>query len=80
MSSVFCLKIINAIAVNIGIVGAEHVREIEPGEMIVIGPEGIKSTFPFERTAPRPCIFEKVYFSRPDSILGGQSVYETRHV
>mgnify|MGYP000057050499 FL=1 len=60
------------------IVGAEHVREIEPGEMIVIGPEGIKSTFPFERTAPRPCIFEKVYFSRPDSILGGQSVYETR--
>ena len=60
------------------IVGAEHVREIEPGEMIVIGPVGIKSTFPFERTAPRPCIFEKVYFSRPDSILGGQSVYETR--
>ena len=60
------------------IVGAEHVREIEPGEMIVIGPEGLKSTFPFERTAPRPCIFEKVYFSRPDSILGGQSIYETR--
>ncbi|MDB2610266.1 amidophosphoribosyltransferase [Amylibacter sp.] len=60
------------------IVGAEHIREIEPGEMIVIGPDGIKSTFPFERTAPRPCIFEKVYFSRPDSILGGQSVYETR--
>ena len=44
------------------IVGAEHIREIEPGEMIVIGPDGIKSTFPFERTAPRPCIFEKVYF------------------
>jgi len=60
------------------IVGAEHVREIEPGEMIVISPEGLKSTFPFERTAPRPCIFEKVYFSRPDSILGGQSIYETR--
>lgn len=60
------------------IVGAEHVREIEPGEMIVIGPEGIKSTFPFEATPARPCIFEKVYFSRPDSILGGQSVYETR--
>ncbi|MEZ8006277.1 MAG: amidophosphoribosyltransferase [Amylibacter sp.] len=60
------------------IVGAEHVREIEPGEMVVIGPDGIKSTFPFEKTAPRPCIFEKVYFSRPDSILGGQSIYETR--
>ena len=60
------------------IVGAEHIREIEPGEMIVIGPDGIKSTFPFERTAPRPCIFEKVYFSRPESIVGGQSIYETR--
>lgn len=60
------------------IVGAEHIREIEPGEMVVIGPDGIKSTFPFEKTAPRPCIFEKVYFSRPDSILGGQSIYETR--
>ena len=60
------------------IVGAEHIREIEPGEMVVIGPDGIKTTFPFEKTAPRPCIFEKVYFSRPDSILGGQSIYETR--
>ncbi|GLQ33895.1 amidophosphoribosyltransferase [Amylibacter marinus] len=60
------------------IIGAQLVREIEPGEMIVIGPEGIESSFPFERVSPRPCIFEKVYFSRPDSILGGQSVYETR--
>lgn len=60
------------------IVGAQHVREIEPGEMVVIGPEGIQSSFPFERTSPKPCIFEKVYFSRPDSILDGRSVYETR--
>ncbi len=60
------------------ICGADFVRQIEPGEMVVIGPDGVESSFPFERTAPRPCIFEKVYFSRPDSILDGQSVYETR--
>ena len=53
-------------------------REIEPGEMVVISDEGVQSYFPFERKAGRFCIFEHVYFSRPDSILGGRSVYETR--
>ncbi|MCR9086062.1 MAG: amidophosphoribosyltransferase [Rhodobacteraceae bacterium] len=61
------------------IIGAEFVREIEPGEMVVISEEGgLRSHFPFERLSSRFCIFEHVYFSRPDSILGGQSVYETR--
>ena len=61
------------------IIGAEFVREIEPGEMVVISEKhGIQSHFPFRRVAPRFCIFEHVYFSRPDSILGGRSVYETR--
>ena len=60
------------------IIGAEFVREIEPGEMVVITPEGIDSRFPFRPQKPRFCIFEHVYFSRPDSILGGRSVYETR--
>jgi len=60
------------------IIGAEFVREVEPGEMIVIDQNGIKSYFPFDRLPSRPCIFEHVYFSRPDSILGGRSVYETR--
>jgi amidophosphoribosyltransferase len=61
------------------IVGAEFVREIAPGEMVVISPEkGVESFQPFERAASRFCIFEHVYFSRPDSILGGRSVYETR--
>ena len=60
------------------IIGAEFVREIEPGEMVVIDTRGVQSTRPFERTAPRFCIFEQVYFSRPDSIIGGRSVYETR--
>ena len=58
--------------------GAEFVREVEPGEMVICSPEGIESVFPFRRTQPRFCIFEKVYFSRPDSVIGGQSVYETR--
>ncbi|WP_027261200.1 amidophosphoribosyltransferase [Sedimentitalea nanhaiensis] len=60
------------------IIGAEFVREIEPGEMVVINTDGVQSHFPFRRQKPRFCIFEHVYFSRPDSILGGRSVYETR--
>ena len=60
------------------IIGADFVREIEPGEMVVIDAKGVESFHPFERRKPRFCIFEHVYFSRPDSILGGRSVYETR--
>ncbi len=60
------------------IIGATFEREIEPGEMVVIGPKGVESHFPFRRQKSRFCIFEHVYFSRPDSILGGRSVYETR--
>ncbi|WP_370311680.1 amidophosphoribosyltransferase [Sagittula sp.] len=60
------------------IIGAEFVREIEPGEMVVITAAGVESFHPFEQRPSRPCIFEHVYFSRPDSILGGRSVYETR--
>lgn len=60
------------------IVGADFVREIEPGEMVVITPEGVESSRPFEQKRSRFCIFEHVYFSRPDSIIGGRSVYETR--
>jgi amidophosphoribosyltransferase len=60
------------------IIGAAFVREIEPGEMVIATEAGIESMFPFERARPRFCIFEHVYFSRPDSVIGGQSVYETR--
>ncbi|WP_405049830.1 amidophosphoribosyltransferase [Salibaculum sp.] len=61
------------------IIGAEFLREIEPGEMVVISPEkGVQSHRPFRPAKSRFCIFEHVYFSRPDSILGGQSVYSTR--
>ncbi len=61
------------------IIGADFVREIEPGEMVVISPEnGVESHFPFRPRKSRACIFEHVYFSRPDSIVEGRSVYETR--
>jgi amidophosphoribosyltransferase len=60
------------------IIGAELVREVEPGEMVVIENGEVQSHRPFETKRPRFCIFEHVYFSRPDSILGGRSVYETR--
>ncbi len=64
---------------GLDIIGAELVREVEPGEMVVITAEGgLKSHRPFEPRSSRFCIFEHVYFSRPDSILGGRSVYETR--
>ncbi len=63
---------------GLDIIGAEFIREIEPGEMVVIEAGRVTSFQPFERRKSRFCIFEHVYFSRPDSILGGRSVYETR--
>jgi len=60
------------------IIGARLVREVEPGEMVVISNQGVESFKPFEQKRPRPCIFEHVYFSRPDSIIDGTSVYESR--
>ncbi len=64
---------------GLDIIGAEYVRSIEPGEMVVItANNGVESHFPFRHQNSRFCIFEHVYFSRPDSIIDGQSVYETR--
>jgi amidophosphoribosyltransferase len=60
------------------IIGATFVREIENGEVVVISEDGIESHWPFPRQPARPCIFEYIYFSRPDSILGGRSVYDVR--
>ena len=60
------------------IIGAKYIREIENGEVVVISDEGIESLRPFPKTPARPCIFEYIYFSRPDSMLGGRSIYEVR--
>jgi amidophosphoribosyltransferase len=65
--------------VALDVVGAEFVREIEPGELVQVDAAGtVSSHRPFRDHGPRPCIFEHVYFSRPDSLLGGHSVYEVR--
>ncbi|MEM7753922.1 MAG: amidophosphoribosyltransferase, partial [Pseudomonadota bacterium] len=60
------------------IIGADFVREVEPGEMVVIENDAVVSHRPFEQKKSRFCIFEHVYFSRPDSTLNNRSVYETR--
>ena len=60
------------------IVGAEFVREVENGEVVVITRDGLTSHRPFPRRPARPCIFEYIYFARPDSIVGGRSVYDIR--
>ncbi|MEM8871593.1 MAG: amidophosphoribosyltransferase [Pseudomonadota bacterium] len=60
------------------IIGADFVRELEPGEMVICREDGIESFFPFEAVKSKFCVFEYVYFSRPDSVIGGHSVYETR--
>jgi amidophosphoribosyltransferase len=60
------------------LIGAVYVREIEPGEVLVIGPDGLRSLRPFPPAAPCYCIFEHVYFSRPDSLVFGESVNEVR--
>ena len=58
--------------------GARYTREIEAGELIEIGPEGVRSTALFEPSRPAPCVFELVYFARPDSVTFGQSVHTAR--
>lgn len=61
------------------VVGAEYVRSIDPGELVIVTTSGeVRSHRPFGDVAPRPCIFEHVYFSRPDSIVDGNSVYSVR--
>jgi amidophosphoribosyltransferase len=60
------------------LITAEYVRDVEPGEMIVINETGLHSYRPFAHTPRKMCIFEYVYFARPDSELSGLSVYETR--
>jgi amidophosphoribosyltransferase len=60
------------------IIGASFVREVENGEIVIIEKNGIKSIKPFPKVKERPCIFEYIYFSRPDSIVKNISIYEYR--
>jgi amidophosphoribosyltransferase len=60
------------------IIGAKFVRDVENGEIVVVSEAGIESIKPFAPQPMRPCIFEYIYFARPDSIVHGRSVYELR--
>jgi len=60
------------------IIGAKFVRDVENGEIVVVSPEGVQSLKPFPPRAMRPCIFEYIYFARPDSIVHGRPVYIAR--
>ncbi|WP_298269315.1 amidophosphoribosyltransferase [Geobacter sp.] len=60
------------------LIEAEFIREIEPGEIVVITKDGVTSHFPLAKSEPAPCIFEFVYFARPDSYIFGKNVYMVR--
>ena len=62
------------------LIDAEYVREIEAGEMLVVDQNGLHSSFPFQEKPRSVCAFEHVYFSRPDSIVFGRSVNQSRHL
>src|SRR5436190_9397016 len=59
-------------------IGAHFVRDVDHGEMVIIDADGIESRRPFGPTRSRPCVFEYVYFARPDSVVNGRSVYDVR--
>src|SRR5438445_5522544 len=60
------------------IIGAKYVRDVENGEVVVFDEDGMHSHKPFPPMTARPCIFEYIYFARPDSIVGGRNVYDVR--
>jgi amidophosphoribosyltransferase len=64
--------------VALDVVGATYERSVEPGEIIIVTKGDVRSIHPFPKVHPRPCIFENIYFSRPDSITNGSSVYSIR--
>lgn len=61
------------------LIDAQYIRDVEPGEMIVIDADGLRSSHPLDKHAPSMCLFEHVYFSRPDSLIYGLPVNESRH-
>ncbi len=63
---------------SLDLIDAEYVRDIEPGELVVITEEGISSSRPFDKKPASSCIFEFIYFARPDSRIFGESVYQVR--
>lgn len=63
---------------SLDLINAEFIREVEPGEMLIMNGCGMESKFPFEPRRTSFCVFEQIYFARPDSMIFGKSVYEVR--
>tara|TARA_B100000287_G_scaffold432583_1_gene492251 strand:- start:4303 stop:5760 length:1458 start_codon:yes stop_codon:yes gene_type:complete len=63
---------------GLDIIGAKLIRDIEPGEIVIVKNNQLNSIKPFKKTQLRPCLFEYIYFSRPDSIFEGRNVYDVR--
>ena len=59
-------------------IGAKYIRDVENGEIVIITESGIESIKPFQKVPERPCIFERIYFASPDSIVGNKTVYTYR--
>ena len=60
------------------LIDAEYIRDVEPGELVVIDAEGVRSFYPFEKGRQHFCVFERVYFAKPDSFMVKRSIYEDR--
>jgi amidophosphoribosyltransferase len=63
---------------GLDLIEADFVRDVSPGELVMVDRDGINSYFPFPKMKSSPCIFEFIYFARPDSVIGGTSIYEAR--
>ena len=70
--------ILSSESCGLDIIGAKLLRDVEAGEIVIINQHGIESVKPFKKSVLRPCLFEYIYFSRPDSILEGRNVYTVR--
>ena len=63
---------------GLDIIGAEHLRDVEPGELVIITDEGLASFFWVEKPQPKLCVFEMIYFARPDSVVNNETLYSYR--
>jgi amidophosphoribosyltransferase len=72
------LTVVASEPTSFDLIGGEMVRDVKPGEVLVIDDDGVRSFFPFESRQRAMCLFEYVYFARPDANLEGASVYEVR--
>ena len=72
------LQAFPSVTCALDIIGAKFIREVDNGEIVIIEDNELKSVKPFPIKKSRPCVFEYIYFARPDSLIGGKCAYEYR--